>query len=545
MANFFKDLVKSFTFRGTMKSNILSTSYTTIGVGTSQVPGNGLGPSRNSTFSTFTATRYLSSWYQKLEELKDYETTEISNIVVEIFKDFIANYFADNSDLIALPQDILNNKLYSDRINEIFRQIALVTTIKKHLKEIIYYSGYAIKIDWDPYNKKWKKYELQNPYNTISVRSQGQVQFNLVVSRDRKIVQVAPNAILRISTSDLHLLNDISQDLVELDEVKDQLLIKDTIVSGADLIGSSPLYYNLIAKIKEYLIKDQLVSLLSIKDLIQPLLLLIRVDKKTDPTEANNLAVNTENLINKYSDMSAIFGANFSIMDLMDSVLNNIRVLPDYHSAMGDMNSIDLSKISNKIQEIKADQDNLKESIYSNLGIPRSLFAGDTTKWEAIKSSQRLNNKVSSIINGINDSVAEMASILYHLLTNKEVDPTDIVVNLFTKTDVDLSNAINAADITNQLLESINRALETAQRFMQDNKLIDPAKYMENIKIQLKTVDPNILDYVTDEKIKEYIKELQSAPDEGSGGFGGGSRFSDPKISVGQKLFSLIEEHLK
>lgn len=544
MSNFLRDLTKTFTFRGAMKSNILSTSYTTIGVGTSQVPGNGLGPARNSTFSTFTATRYLSSWYQKLEELKDYETTEISNIVVEIFKDFIENYFAKDSELISLPQDIQNSKLYSQRINEIFRQISLVSTIKKHLREIIYYSGYAIKIDWDPLNKKWKKYELQNPYNTISVRSQGHIQFNLVVSRDKKIVQVAPNAILRISTSDLHLLNDISQDLVELDEVKDQELNKDTIVSGADLIGSSPLYYNLIAKIKEYLIKDQLVSLLSIKDLIQPLLLLIRVDRKTDPTEANNLAVNTENLINKYSDLSAIFGANFSIMDLMDSVLNNIRVLPDYHGAMGDMNSIDLSKISNKIQEIKADQDNLKESIYSNLGIPRSLFSGDTTKWEAIKSSQRLNNKVSSIINGITNSVAEMAAVLYYLLTKKEVDPTDISVSLFTKTDVDLSNAINAAEVSNQLIESINRALETAQRFMQDNKLIDPDKYMENIKLQLKTIDPNILDYVTDDKIREYIKELQSQIDDSQGGFGG-SRFSDSKVSVGQKLFNLIEEHLK
>jgi hypothetical protein len=332
----------------------------------------------------------------------------------------------------------------------------------------------------------------------------------------------------------------VNPDLVEIGDVKDQRMKDDTIVNGYDLIGSSPLYYNLIGKIKEYLIKDQLVSLLSIKDLIQPLLLLIRVDKNTDPTEANNLAVNTENLINKYSDLSAIFGANFSIMDLMDSILNNIRVLPDYHGMMGDMNSVDLSKISNKIQEIKGDQDNLKEAIYSNIGIPRALYAGDTTKWEAIKSSQRLNNKVSSIINGINWSIAEAAAMFYYLLTGKELDPTDIVVNLFTKTDVDLSNSINAADISNQLIESINRTLETAQRFIQDNKLVEPLQYLNYIKEQLKAIDPKILDYVTDAQIAKFVKELQSQPTDESG-FGGPHGFSAPKLVIGNKTFSLGE----
>jgi hypothetical protein len=267
----------------------------------------------------------------------------------------------------------------------------------------------------------------------------------------------------------------------------------------------------------------------------------MRVDRKTDPTEANNLAVNTENLINKYSDLSAIFGANFSIMDLMDSVLNNIRVLPDYHGAMGDMNSIDLSKISNKIQEIKADQDNLKEAIYSNIGIPRALYSGDTTKWEAIKGSQRLNNKVGSIITGINWSVAEAAATFYYLLTGKEIDPTDIIVNLFTKTDVDLSNSINAADVSNQLIESINRTLETCQRFIQDNKLIDPKKYIDYIKVQLKSIDPEILNYIDDKQIEKFIKECQSS-ESSSGGFGGGHGFSDVKLIIGNKLFSLIKD---
>ena len=92
------------------------------------------------------------------------------------------------------------------------------------------------------------------------------------------------------------------------------------------------------------LLKDQILTLLSIKDLIQPLLLLQNVDKTTPPDEANKLALNTENLINKYSDISSILGSNFSINDLIDSLLNNIRVLPDYSSTVSNMELTLISK---------------------------------------------------------------------------------------------------------------------------------------------------------------------------------------------------------
>ena len=61
-------------------------------------------------------------------------------------------------------------------------------------------------------------------------------------------------------------------------------------------------------------------------------------------------------MINKYSDISSILSSNFNINGLIDAMMNNIRVIPDYHSTMGDMNNIDLSKITNKISEIEGVQ---------------------------------------------------------------------------------------------------------------------------------------------------------------------------------------------
>jgi hypothetical protein len=491
------------------------------------VPGQGAGfkSQVNGTFNAFTASRLVTSWFQKVEELKEYETTEISNIAISVIDDYLSNYFNETDDLVTFISDDPKVKEFERRINKIFSDIKLATTVKEHRKEIIYYGSYSVKVDWNSTQRKWIKYELQNPYTVISVRSQGSTKLHLVLSKQGQLIKTAPHAILRIGMPGMHLINDLGDEVVDpnYDKYKAQQL-EDTLISSFDLVGGYPLYYNLIGKIKEYLLKDQLVSLLSIKDLIQPLLLLIRVDKGTDPGEANNLAVNTENLINKYSDLSAIFGANFSIMDLMDSVLNNIRVLPDYNSAIGDMNSVDLSKISSKIQEIKGDQDSLREQIYTTIGIPRSLYAGDSTKWDAIKSSQRLQSTISGLIKDICFSISIIAANFYYLLTKETFDPNNIKVNLFKKTDADYNIAITGADIVNQLLDSVNRVLESAQRFMQDTKIADRNAYIKYVKDQLSSIDPNFMEVVTDEMINKYIDDLKKQDSDG-GGFGGGSRW--------------------
>lgn len=542
MANVLKELAKAFSFRTAIRSNILSSSYTPIGVGGSTMTNNGLRNNENSTFNTFTSSRLLTSWYQKMEESKNYENTELSNIVIGIYADYISNYFNNSEEVVSFTDTDEKAKHYERVINKIFKQISLVDTIKDHLKEIIYYGSYSIKVDWDKVNRRWIKYELANPYNVVTVKRHGVPKFHVVMTKSQKILQVSPNSILRFGSAGLKLVNDISEDFFKSDEEKEKtklLVEEDTIINNYDLSGGAPLYYNLMGKVKEYLLKDQIVSILSIKDLIQPLLLLIRVNKATDPTEANKLAVNTENLINKYSDLSALFGANFSISDLMDSILNNIRVLPDYESAMGDMNSIDLSKISNKIQEIKQDQDNSKESIYTSFGIPRALSVGDTTKWEAIKSSQRLNSKVASLIESINSSVRVAAATFYYLLTKQSIDPEQIKVNLFAKTDVDYNTSIVSAEIVSQLIEAINRVLESVQRFVQDNKIVNIESYVNYVVKQLKVIDPDIIDFLDDATLRTYIQEAikdrTSTEPSGRGGF------YSSKVTVNNRSFSLKE----
>lgn len=515
-----KEVIKTFSYRSVLKSNILSTggSFSPISPGTSMLSGaRGTSPS-----SMMVSSKLLGTYYIRLQEIKDYEVTELTNTVVGIFKDYIVNYFNKENDIITLKGAKEGTDLYKaqERINKTFKELGLVEEIKSHLFEIIYNGQYCIKIDWDKESRKFVKYDLQSPYNVVTVSTKGVPECHLVASRDGKILEISPNAIVRFGKADLHLINDMNENYFHGEK-------DDTIVKTYDLAAGYPLYYNVSNKVKEYLLKDQVVSLLSIKDLIQPLLLLVRVDKSTAPDEANRLALNTENLINKYSDISAILGANFSINDLIDSLINNIRVLPDYASAMGDMNSIDLTKITNKIAEIRSDQDASKDNILTSLGIPRALFAGEVTKWEAIKSSERLNSKVNTYITQITDGLIHTASRFYYMITGKEFNEEDIECNLFTKTQVDYNTSIANADIVNNLLGSINQILDSTQTLITNNKLVDPNEYCNYVISQLKVIDPDILKFMGEEQIKSMIKELTKSKEShddpyDSGGYGRG-----------------------
>lgn len=497
------EVIKSFSFQSVLKGNILSSPGS---FGTSST--NGLaGAKSNSPASNLVSNKYLSTYYMRMQEIKDYEVTDLTNTIITIYKDYIVGYFNKSGDLITLSEQVPNYKFEQDWLNTVLKDLDVVNEVKDHLWDILYDGAWCFKIAFDPQTGKYVKFYLQNPHNVVTVKRDRDQLCHLVVSRDGTIYEVLPDSIFRIGKADLSLINDVNKDFWQTQK-------EDTLVKDDYMIAGYPLYYNIAGKVKEYLLKEQILSLLSIKDLIQPLLLLVRLDKNTAPDEGNRLALNIENMINKYSDISSILGSNFGINSLIDSLMNNIRVIPDYQSSMGDMNSIDLSKITNKINEIENNQENKKEGILTSNSIPRSLYNGESTKWDAIKSSQRLNSKVNGFVVGISDSIKIEVCKLYKSRTGKELDSDLVTVNLFTKTDVDYNVAITNTEIVSQLVDGIQRVLMSCQQTMQEVKVIDPEQYATFVLSQLKIIDPDISKFMDDKTIKDYIIKLSKTPDD-------------------------------
>lgn len=500
LAGEIREAVSSFSFRNIIKTNIMSAPGSTFGNNYSQASLTNLSR-RNTSTNAMRDGSMLSTYYLKMQELIDYYNTDLTERVTQIYSDYITNYFSSTSDLITIDESVPGASQIAARINKVLAQVEYVPMLKKHMTPFLYNRSYSYKFGWNESKGQYEKFELANPTNVVSVYGSDRIpEEYLVTSREGTIYEVSRYSIIRFGVPKLNLINDIRP---EKFDTKD-----DSLVVGTRMMAGQPIYYNNTPKVKEYLLKDQIVSLLSIKDLIMPLLLLLRVDANTAPDEANKLATNVENTINKYCDLSSVFSANFTIEDLIDGLLNNIRVIPDYNSGMGDMGNVDLSKIANKIQEIRSDQDGILEKILTGLAIPRSLFSGDATKWDALKSSQNLNNRINGYVQNLNDGLVETSIMIYHMLTNEWLNPSNIRPHLFNRTDSDYNSQLSNLDILSQYSDSINRVLDTTTRTLQDNKLIDPQGYANFMVEQILSAIPDLAKAVPKESVTKYVQSV-------------------------------------
>lgn len=504
------EAVRAMSYRTVLKTNILSLPGSSAG-GSKLNMGLGNGARNGSPSSALANRHLLSTFYLKHQELKDYQSSELTRTALTIYKDYLIGYFTDSPDIIELSEDVPDREQAQAKINYVLNQIEYVNEVKEHLDDYLYYDGYSFKLGWDQEEAKWKKFTFANPCSIVQVNDGGVLPKSyLVVSKQGVIYEVDPCSVMSFGRPQIDLENDMATDYFGESE-------EDSLICDVTLSSGNPLYFDNSAKVKEYLLKEQILSLLSIKDLVQPLLLLLRVDGNTAPDEANKLALNVENLINKYSDISSILGAQFSISELMDSLLNNIRVLPDNLSGMGDMNNIDLTKVTNKIQEIRGDQEGLKDGILTGIAIPRTLYAGDSTKWDAIKTSQRLASRISYFAGSLSYGVRLNACKIYKLITNRDLALKDVKSNLFKKTDADYNTEQTNAEIISNLIQQIGQIIDNTQRTLKESSMIDPHGYSKWIKQKLLVIDPELATVITDEKLNEYIEAVLKEKESGSG----------------------------
>ena len=247
----------------------------------------------------------------------------------------------------------------------------------------------------------------------------------------------------------------------------------------------------------------------------------LHFDKGTSIETANELTKKVENMVNKYTDLSAILTSQFGITDLLDSLLNNIRVIPDFNSSMSNMGTIDLNKITQKIQEIRMELDNCRENVLSTMGIPLDLFSGRVTKWEALKTSERLNSRINSFINTIKSSVINAARVVNrNLYNNEDIDPDSIEVHMFSKTTVEYNNQINNAEAISSIAQQIATVLEISLRTLEmSGPLFDQKGYLEYVNTLLKGIDPEIEKFMSSDQIESYLqflqqKQMEDSPEE-------------------------------
>lgn len=501
---------KAFGFKGVqLRSNIIgNTNRGLAGVNPNQLAISGV--SNRGATTQMNGSKLMSEYYRVSEELKDYELSELTLLILTAYKDFIEGYFSSDGDCVSFIDG--HKDPYLDRVNKYMTDLCIRQDIKSHLNDILYWNNYCCLLGWDSELRTFVKKPLLNDHSVITVKKNQEIEKHLILDKDMNIREVGPYSLIRYGDLDLSLENNIRE---EGDDIELDTKFKTGLVKKYEYLTSMPLYYEIVPKVKEYILNDQIISLLNIKDLIQPLLLLINCDKNTDVTTANNLANNIENLINKYVDISTIFTARFSVDDLMDSIINNIRVIPDYSGAAANLGTIDLSKLKEKVDQLRGDQDNRKEAICNSLSLTMDFLQGRITKWDALKQSERLNSCINSKIASIDRSVIDIACNLYYLTTKRKLNPDDLKSNIFVKTATQLSRISSNSEVIASLTQGIYGILDQFQQSLQSNKLIEPTELYQYVKTKLALVDPDAVRLLTEDKFMAFLKSLNTEEDNG------------------------------
>lgn len=482
---------KLFNYREQLTTNIVGHTKVHSPISSNILFTAGSG---STTYETSIDERDISVYYTRLKEIERYELTDLSETIVTLYKDYITNSIVmDNS-----PITIKNEKFkkHEQLITKLFKDLDLVSELFNNLNNFIFYGSHSVNIKYDKKEKRLLKRDLVNPNSVIPVYEGGKLVKNLTLNHEGDVIEIPPFSVIRFGANELHLLDDYNER-----EYSPLEILRDS-----QFLASKPLYYGMISKVKEYLLKDKLISLLSIKDLIQPLVFLIGVEKTTSSQKATELAQNTERLINNYVDTSSFLTGTFSVNELVNALISNVKVLPDFNSALQGMNTLDLSKLSDKVEGMRAEQDATKEDILNTTGVPLDLFLGRASKWEALKTSERLNSKVNTYINIIKTSFQKAAAQLVFLVTEEVIPHTEFAVNIFTKTAIDYNNAINNSEAVTTLMEAVKNIITDAEEIASKSKIIDPKLYLTMVRERLNDIDTDLGVLMTDDIIEKFLK---------------------------------------
>jgi len=491
---------KVFSYREYLRSNIYAVGkiYRPLSQNIAFLtPGkNSFGNQTNGAYSN-KDSKALSAFVTQHNQLKKYEYSEISNIVVNLIADYISNYIQRDVPVISITDP--KYKKQEDKINKIFDKIELVDEVINNLYSFVYYENYSFLIK---YNNGWQKESLFDPNFSIEVKgNDGNFSNVLVLGEGSDLEIMSRKDLFRLGGTGIHLTNDL--------DYSTELSIGTT-SKDYSLTSAKPLFFGLLDKLKEYLLKDKLISILTIRDLITPLVYLMKVERTTPVADANELALNTEKLINGFMDSSMLLGDFLDPQELIYMLLNNIKVLPDFNLSAQDMGTLDLSKISDKIDKMRSELDQNRDDLLSSVGMPSDLYKGGTTSAEAIKSNERFARKILKDINVIRTSIAKEAVALIKRIDGIDIPSTSIVVNLFSKTTIEYDSAIANAEIVKTLLETIRSIFEDNEAFLANTKLVNKEKLLKYIRSTLKEIDPTIEEFISNEDIQNFIKSVSA-----------------------------------
>lgn len=516
------------------------------------------------------ASNLISGYYERLLELKGYQLLDITKLATNFFADYIVNFLSDEgggSQIVTiLNEDGSNNQTVTDRINQILsKDIKIFDFIKNHIQDFVFYGQYyallATSHD-ESGHLKFRIEELIDPVSVIKKKKRksddsGEMEeIYLAKGEGGIVIEVPKKNVIYLANHDLRLVNDLAdkaeynngrikkddpitnflkpspakpqhyqpnfkknnnyilkegasiEDAKQGKENKDRILIKESYVT------SEPLFYSLLLKVKELVIKELLVSLISLRDLSSVQIFLLQFDKNIPLEAASELCKRAAKLTNNTNELASFLTSQFDAISFIENTLTQgTKFVPDYGASLSSKNSmLPLDKLSDKYIEILQTLDQCRAAILGPLGLPISLTDSTSgSKWQVLQQSERANSRVASFLSGIKSSVTDLVLNLYEQIYSESIDPSLIKLHISEKTSVEYNNQINQSESINGLLQSINAIVQSSLQMLDmAAPYIDPKNYLSYIQNLIRDIDPNTENIINERSIELYLQMVNA-----------------------------------
>lgn len=533
--NFFQKMFAGIGFTGSsrvpLRSNVFSNGrgYSPIG----QTGSRLFDSDRNSPLlGNAQPSNRLSGYYDRMSELKSYQLLDITKLAVNLFKDYLVNFLIkDGKEVITISnKDGSNNDTISERINNILtNDLKIFDYIKNHIDDSIFYGDYCsmlMSFRDDTGHLKFRFEELYDPVTVVIKKkknNQGDIEeIYLARGEDGVIYEIPRNEAFFLGNATLRLVNDLEEgwkDKSIYSKPKNKIQFgssenRDKVIRKESYIVGEPLFYSNIIKVKELVIKELLISLLSLRDLSSPSLYGLAIDKAVPLETANNLCAKVQKMATNYNELSSFLTAQFDVTSFIESALTqSVKFYPDYNATLSNKNSLlPLDKLGDKLIELMQNLDQCRSNVLSPLGIPNTIFDSTTgSKWAILQQSERANSRVASLMAGISGSIQKLVATLFRVLYNEDIDLSRIKVHIFEKSTVEYNNQINQSESINSLVQGMSNVITTSLQTLETaGPLLDPEKYLSYVQNLIKSIDPTSDSLITEDTIQKYIELFNS-----------------------------------
>ena len=536
--NIFQRLFSTFGFasgsRIPIRSNIYGFGagrggYNKIGTSTSRIFG---GDRKSAILGNYTASNSISGWLDRVSELKGYEYIDLVKLSVSFFQDYIVNFLNTSATQVVtiLDEEGNEDENKTARINDaLLKDLKIFDFIRDHINEVIYYGSYysmlRTKRD-DKGHLRFYAYGLYDPVSVIVKRTfdkdtEELVESYIVKGDDGVAYTVPDDECFYLGSPNMRLKNDLkdkNQFSNPFEKNDEKLRFGDNknrshVLQTEYYTAGEPIFYTNILKLKELVVKELLISLLTLRDLCTPSILALMFDKGVPLENAEELCTKVQRMLNSYNDLSAFLTAQFDATSLIENILSqNIRVIPDFNATLQNKGLINTDKLSDKILELMQSLDQTKQGVLGALGIPGSILDGTIgTKWSILQSSERASEKVHDFMLGINESVSALVQTIHKLMYEESIDPSLIKLHILKKSTVEYNNIQNTLESVSGLVNGVTTLITSAlQSLDMSMPLIDPESYVTYIHNKIKDIDPDAANLINEDTIKQYIEFTQA-----------------------------------